>query len=259
MLCLYLNGSLHFAYIFQIPLNFDLKKYSKLQEAYQLLGKTSNAMDQLHMNYISAVHTTAFSGLKEYVDLNFDEQKLLFEQLCEKIPTERYISCLINLCKAFWRILVSYHQVILWHNNHNLTQNLRTGNQNEATSSSISCAQSRTNSAEFMINEKLKRCQYRLWNDIQSKICIFLANSKLNQLKYDNFIQVLSIIQRLKKVGYEFCEDNSEKLMSSIRSLSMDFFQRYHISCLEEVNLFLDHEIWIQIDSFTKVTQLQVI
>lgn len=67
-----------------MTLSFDVKKYSKLQEAYSLLGKTTFAMDQLHMNFISAIHTTAFTVLREHSEQNADDkQKVLFEQMCE--------------------------------------------------------------------------------------------------------------------------------------------------------------------------------
>lgn len=69
-----------------IPHSFDMKTYSNLQEAYRLLGKEKSvtAIDQLHMNFISAIHTMAFTVVKEFVDRSTDDkQKCLFEELCE--------------------------------------------------------------------------------------------------------------------------------------------------------------------------------
>lgn len=45
--------------------------------------------------------------------------------------------------------------------------------------------------------------------------------------------------------------------METIRTQSVEFFQRYHRSCLEEIALFVDHEAWVQITSFVSVSQLQ--
>lgn len=131
-------------------------------------------------------------------------------------------------------------------------------------------------SPDNYIQEKLKKGQSRIWNDILTKICIFLQSSKLKTLKYDQFIQVLSIIQRLKKVGQEFCGENSDKLIETMQlqvskkmskkfnyceSLllqSEEFFQRYHMCCLEEICLFLDNESWTVVDSFANILQLPV-
>lgn len=64
--------------------SFDTNKYSKLQEAYKMLGKTMIAMDQLHMNFISAIHTTAFTVVRNHNEQNPDDKlKMLFEQMCE--------------------------------------------------------------------------------------------------------------------------------------------------------------------------------
>lgn len=101
------------AVLSEVPAGFDAKKYAKLQEAYKLLEKQLIAMDQLHMNFISSIHTAAFTVLKQHMEaaLEDNRQKLTFEQMCECVPSEKYIHCLTDLCRAFWKILVSYYQV----------------------------------------------------------------------------------------------------------------------------------------------------
>lgn len=113
-------------------------------------------------------------------------------------------------------------------------------------------------SPDSYIQEKLKKGQLRIWNDIQSKICVYLQSSIVKTLKYEQFIQVLSVIQRLKKVGAEFCGENSEKLIGTMKMQSEEFFHRYHLSCLDEICLFLDNESWTVVDSFANILQLQV-
>lgn len=107
------------------------------------------------------------------------------------------------------------------------------------------------------IQQKFKNGQSRIWNDIQSKICVYLSSSKLHTLKYEQFIQVLSIVQRLKKVGMEFCGESSANLLDSMKVQSVAFFRRYHAASLEEICLFLDNEAWMPINSFSTVLQLQ--
>ncbi|KAI8118797.1 hypothetical protein FF38_10946 [Lucilia cuprina] len=223
----------------EMILNFDMRKYAKLQEAYKLLNKSLIAMDQLHINFISAIHSSVNSVLRGYNDPNLDENmKMLYEQLCEQVEADKYIPCLISLCKTFWTILASYYQIVIWHQNYKLY------------------ALDMPDSPDVYIQEKLKKGQSRIWNDILTKICIFLQSSKLKMLKYDHFIQVLSIIQRLKKVGLEFCGEHSEKLIETMQLQSEEFFQRYHSSCLEEICLFLDNESWTVVDSFANILQL---
>lgn len=231
-----------------ITQKFDPKVYSELMNAYKLLGKTHLAMDLLHMNFISATHTIAFNVLKENLDQIPNDQKLLFEQMCEHVLLDHLVPCLTQLSKSFWKILVCYHQVKLWHQNYKLYKS------NQPTSSKD---QNEDLLNDEYIHEKLRKGQMRIWSDIQAKICIFISGTKLSHLKYENFIQVLSIVQRMKKVGNEFCDDNSQKMIESMKSQSVQFFKRYHVSCLDEVNLFIEHEIWIQVQSFSSVTQLQ--
>lgn len=138
---------------------------------------------------------------------------------------------------------MGYYQVTLWHQNVNTLENKQILTNTEHT--------------EY-IQQKFKTGHARIWNDIQSKICTYLSSStKLHTLKYEQFIQVLSIVQRLRKVGKEFSNEPSINLMECMKSQSIQFFQRYHTACLEEICLFLDNEAWMPVNSFSSLIQLQ--
>ncbi|XP_035919276.1 syndetin [Anopheles stephensi] len=236
----------------EMPSEFEPARYQKLQEAYQLLGKQLIAMDQLHMNFVSSVHTAAFTVLRQHMEVSVEEsKKLTYEQMCECVPMDRYVHCLTALCRAFWKILVSYHQIRCWHQNRSLCEKAPVEDGETAADRSSASFQ------QEYIRQKLESGQFRLWNDIQAKICVFIGTGRLYALKYDQFVQILAIVQRLKKVGVEFCDSRSEKLLGAMQRQSMEFFQRYHASCLEEIGLFFDHEVWVPIGSFHDVTQLQ--
>lgn len=92
----------------QIPHSFDVKTYSNLQDAYRLLDKSVTAIDQLHMHFISAIHTMAFTVLKEFAERGADEkQKYLFEEMCEvsaiRAQLIDFIFILIFFCRIFHR------------------------------------------------------------------------------------------------------------------------------------------------------------
>lgn len=159
---------------------FNAVKYGQLQDAYSLLGKPLIAMDQLHMNFISSIHSSAFSVLKKHIGDSNAQQKLVFEQLCESITVEKYVDCLIDLCKAFWKIIVCYQQVVLWHQER----------------STISEESNNTDLNNDYAHQKLTKGQIRIWNDIQTKVRLYVNSSKIQSLKYEQFIQILSVIHR---------------------------------------------------------------
>lgn len=149
------------------------------------------------------------------------------------------------MCKSFWCILVCYYQVALWHHSTRLPKPIEIDSEAEIEQNAY-------------IQQKFKSGYSRIWNDIQSKLSVFLSTSPtLPTLKYEQFIQVLSIVQRLRKVGMEFCNESSTLLIDSMKSQSVHFFQRYHKSSLDEIRLFLDHEAWMPVHSFSDLIQLQ--
>lgn len=138
-----------------------------------------------------------------------------------------------------------YYQVAFWHHNTRPPKPIEIDAESEIEQS-------------VYIQQKFKTGYSRIWNDIQSKLAVFLSTSPtLHTLKYEQFIQVLSIVQRLRKVGMEFCNEQSTLLMESMKSQSVQFFQRYHKSSLDEIRLFLDNEAWMPVHSFTNLIQLQ--
>lgn len=233
--------------------HFVAERYGQLQRAYRLLGKQRAACDQLHMCFVSAIHGGAFAVLRRFVataatteEAEQRHMKMLFEELCDAVPAEKYTQCCIELCKAFWNVLVCYYQASVWHQNERLF---------EAKDGATESPSNEEDDA--YIAQKFKHGQLRLWTDIQSKCGTLLGSRQLHTLKYEQFIQVLSIVQRLRKVGTEFCGDASAQLMEATRAQSMRFFQRYHAASLEEICLFVDNESWMPVASFTHVQQLQ--
>ncbi|KAM4792316.1 syndetin isoform 4-T4 [Cyanocitta cristata] len=226
--------------------NFDINHYTKVQQAYRLLGKTQTAMDQLHMHFTQAIHNTVFQVVLGYVELcagNTDTkfQKLQYKDLCTHITSDSYIPCLADLCKALWEVMLSYYRTMQWHENHDQDE--------AAVVSSVSDGNNVIGTEENSfdrnyVKKKLEHGLSRIWQDVQLKVKTYLLGTDLSSFKYDDFIFVLDIISRLMQVGEEFCGSKSEVLQESIRKQSVNYFKTYHRTRLEELRMFLENETW---------------
>ena len=67
--------------------------------------------------------------------------------------------------------------------------------------------------------------------------CGLFCSTDLSYFKYDEFITVLDLVNRLMAVGEEFCGSKSEGLQDSIRKQSLNYFKTYHRSgiCLAQI------------------------
>ncbi|KAM8770443.1 syndetin isoform 1-T1 [Rhynchonycteris naso] len=223
--------------------NFDINHYTKVQQAYRLLGKTQTAMDQLHMHFTQAIHNTVFQVVLGYVELcagNTDTkfQKLQYKDLCTHVTADSYIPCLADLCKALWEVMLSYYRTMEWHEQHD--------NEDTTSASEGSNVMSteETNFDRGYIKKKLEHGLTRIWQDVQLKVKTYLLGTDLSIFKYDDFIFVLDIISRLMQVGEEFCGSKSEVLQESIRKQSVNYFKNYHRTRLDELRMFLENETW---------------
>ncbi|XP_068094573.1 syndetin isoform X2 [Hyperolius riggenbachi] len=221
--------------------NFDVSHYTKVQQAYRLLGKTQTAMDQLHMHFTQAIHNTVFQVVLGYVELcagNTDTkfQKLPYKDLCMHITSDSYIPCLTDLCKALWEVMLSYFRTMQWHEKYD--------GEEPSAASDIGPASEENNFDRSYIKKKLEHGLTRIWQDVQMKVKTYLLGTDMSSFKYDDFIVVLDIISRLMQVGEEFCGSRSEVLQESIRKQSVNYFKNYHRTRLEELRMFLENETW---------------
>nr|XP_003407193.1 syndetin isoform X4 [Loxodonta africana] len=223
--------------------NFDINHYTKVQQAYRLLGKTQTAMDQLHMHFTQAIHNTVFQVVLGYVELcagNTDTkfQKLQYKDLCTHVTPDSYIPCLADLCKALWEVMLSYYRTMEWHEKHDNEDTTSTSEGSNVIGTE------ETNFDRGYVKKKLEHGLTRIWQDVQLKVKTYLLGTDLSIFKYDDFIFVLDIISRLMQVGEEFCGSKSEVLQESIRKQSVNYFKNYHRTRLDELRMFLENETW---------------
>lgn len=216
--------------------NFDKVHYQKLQEAYSLLGKTQTAVDQLLMHFASAIHNTAFTIILEYAEKNSGVkdrsfQKRQYSDLCKLIDSVDFSACLVDLCKALWRIMHSYWCILEWHD---------IFNDKKQVEDSVNMDDFNQN----YIHQKLEHGLLRVWQDVQQKVKGYLLASDISPFKFDEFIQILAHIQRLIDIGEDFCGSRSEDLQESVRKQSVNYFRNYHRGFMEELRTFLENESW---------------
>ncbi|XP_060914920.1 syndetin isoform X2 [Labrus mixtus] len=225
--------------------NFDVSHYTKVQLAYTLLGKTQTAMDQLHMHFTQAIHNTVFQVVLGYVELcagNADTkfQKMQYKDLCTHITLDSYIPCLMDLCKALWEVMLSYHRTMQWHEEHDKLETAPT----PAVDDTAAAESDESVVDRSYVKKKLEHGLTRIWQDVQLKVKAYILGTDMSNFKYDDFIVVLDVISRLMQVGEEFCGSKSEVLQESIKRQSVNYFKNYHRTRLEELRMFLENETW---------------
>ncbi|CAG9862024.1 unnamed protein product [Phyllotreta striolata] len=232
----------------QICFHFDKERYMKLRAAYNLLEKSQLSMiDNLHVHYITAIYNSSFNVIQSYISqadvLESTENtgKNPYIVLCQSIGSDIFIPCLVQLCKVLFKIVLSYHQLIRWHNEENEFDNQENSADHDAS------------------KQKLNHNLTKIWDDVQRKVSSLLSNGDLAQYKFEQFVQVLRVIHRLIQVGEEFCSSRSDDLQESIRKQSENYFMNYHSQRLDELKIFLENEIWeiCPVKSSFDIMQLQ--
>ncbi|CAG4959137.1 unnamed protein product [Colias eurytheme] len=212
--------------------NFDEDVFKKLKKAYDLLGKTQAAMEQLHMHYSSAVNESAIEAIKPFLN---DTSEMKFQDMCQAVFTNKAHICLLNLCEKLFQVMRSYYLLVNWYAKHE-----------EATPSSSNVFDIEKNVSREYIKQKLKAGLIRIWHDVQNKVSTFLKSSGLEEYPFEKFIQMLGILRKLTQVAEVFCGDTSDLLQDFIKTQSVSYIKNYHKGRMEELKLFLENEGWEQ-------------
>ncbi|RXM32266.1 Syndetin [Acipenser ruthenus] len=93
--------------------SFDINHYTKVQQAYTLLGKTQTAMDQLHMHFTQAIHNTVFQVVLGYVELcagNADTkfQKMQYKDLCTTAMDQLHMHFTQAIHNTVFQVVLGY-------------------------------------------------------------------------------------------------------------------------------------------------------
>ncbi|CAK1587864.1 unnamed protein product [Parnassius mnemosyne] len=215
--------------------NFDEDVFKKLKKAYDLLGKTQAAMEQLHMHYSSAVNESAIEAVKPFTGEISIETK--FQEMCLGVPPNKAPNCLLNLCEKLFMVMRSYYLLVDWHSKHD---------EEEKAQASSNVFDIEKNVSREYIRQKLKAGLIRIWHDVQAKVSTFLKNSGLEEYPFEKFIQMLGILRKLTQVAEIFCGDTSDLLQDFIKTQSVSYIKNYHRGRMEELKLFLENEGWEQ-------------
>ncbi|KAK7073022.1 hypothetical protein SK128_015096 [Halocaridina rubra] len=231
----------------KVVANFNASNYEKLQIAYGLLGKTQTLMDQLHMHLTSHIHNSAFTIVLGYVELynsnigtnntigSSSYSKLQYSELCKNVHEESFLPCLLDLSRCMWNVLRSYRCIISWHENSN-EQNSQCNTPESQTSE--------PENYQRYVKQKLEHGLYRIWQDVQAKVRTFILATDLSHFKFEDFLRVLDVINKLIDVGESFCGSRSETLRESIKKQSLNYFRNHHRARMEELRMFLENEGW---------------
>ncbi|XP_041968636.1 syndetin [Aricia agestis] len=211
---------------------FDERVFQKLKKAYDLLGKTQAAMEQLHMHYCSAVNESAVEAVRPFVD---DASEMKFAEMCRAVHASKAPTCLLSLCEKLFLVMRSYYLLVDWHSK----------NDDRPPSSSDVLEIERNVSREY-IRQKLKAGLIRIWHDVQAKVSMFLKSSGLEEYPFEKFIQMLGILRKLTQIAEVFCGDTSDLLHDFIKTQSVSYIKNYHRGRMEELKLFLENEGWEQ-------------
>ncbi|CAF0856483.1 unnamed protein product [Brachionus calyciflorus] len=229
---------------------YDENLFQNIFLAYEKLGKLDEFFDKLSQNLIQIIGTVSLQTLIRLIvsrrfSLNDNDASddaelaakidVFVEELKQKSYTndlftlvlfDDYKQSLTDLCSNLWQLMKNFYKMSIW----------ILGNSNQDQSSEGVQEQ----------EKKLWSILYKIWQEVQIKISTYYRSMNLEHFKFDEYLDILIILNRFIELGHEFCNKNSDCniILQSVKDQTLAYFKFYHVTHLEELKMFLENEIW---------------
>ncbi|EEC05108.1 coiled-coil domain-containing protein, putative, partial [Ixodes scapularis] len=235
--------------------SFDRSHYSRLQAAYGLLGKTQAryVRDKLTQG-LQRVWQDIQKKLTEFL-LACNMSGFKFNQFIQVldvcVPSECFLSCLLDLCQAMWQTMCSYKAILAWHQDGD--DSVGDGGQEGGGE-----AEGDGSFEARYVRDKLTQGLQRVWQDIQKKLTEFLLACNMSGFKSTSsyrcwtcWLVVLHLYRLFRGTSLGNCLPVPILSQCPVCHLSR--------SCLEELRMFLENESWelVPVRSSFSLLQLQ--
>ncbi|RNA36790.1 coiled-coil domain-containing [Brachionus plicatilis] len=102
------------------------------------------------------------------------------------------------------------------------------------------------NSNDADYDKYIANIQRKIWEEVQIKISTYFRSMDLVNFKFDDYLDILVILNRFIELGNEFCNKASDCdiIIQAVKEQTLAYINFYHLSHLEELKMFLENEIW---------------
>jgi hypothetical protein len=204
-----LNGTLLHAINFQLQqtIIYILMSNKMSKES----GSSSPASPQANSN----------KELQSYME---EIKRTDIHELFKLINPSNYKQAISDLCLNLWSIMKNYYRLSMWIVNNYLNS--------EETASKMDPT------VVNMIEKKLNSGLHLVWKEVQQRTSQLFRSMCFDNFKFDEFIQILTILNKLAEFGNEFCDNPnfrihpeiaSKVLLAAVKDQTLAYFRAIHM------------------------------
>jgi hypothetical protein len=231
---------------------FDENLFGKIFTAYAQLDKVTQFFDKLNGNLLHAINYQLQQTIiyilmtnkisKENANSNSSEshqtsssskdmqsymeeiKRVDIHDLFKLINTNDYKQAIGDLCLNLWSIMKNFYRICMW-----IVGNYLTSDE---------AASKLDPTVVAMIEKKLNSGLYLVWKEVQQRTSQLFRSMCFDNFKFDEFIQILTILNKLAEFGNEFCDNPSFRihpeiaskiLLAAVKDQTLAYFRAIHM------------------------------
>ncbi|KAI6222125.1 hypothetical protein M3Y95_00951200 [Aphelenchoides besseyi] len=217
---------------------FNYDRYSLVQTAYQMVGKTEEAAHKLQRFFHATVESSARRVLIELLGRTTetpDPESLSYEDLCKSVPDEHSLECVQEMGLVLCKVLCIYHTVLKFHIEDDERRLTALGVESVAMDGPQIVER-----GVFQIS--LIDGLHGIFQTAASKYNTLLGLQELSHMKFDSFIQIVEMTNRFRRFGRLHFNNSFADLSGTLTQQMNLYFAQYHRNRMEELRFHLENE-----------------
>lgn len=94
------------------------------------------------------------------------------------------------------------------------------------------------------ILQKLEHGLGRIWQEAQQKLRALVQSHDMSNCSFEELMTILRVSRRMIDIGMEFCDNNSTEFEETLHEKTVNYFNHYHKTRLDELRMYLENESW---------------
>jgi hypothetical protein len=208
-----LNGYLLHAINFQLQQTIICVLVSSKIAKYSSNNSNSSDDDDDDEDHIDSAFAQAELG--PYLE---ELRKLDIHELFKLISHHDYKQAIGDLCLNLWSIMKNYYRICVW-----IVGNY--GGGGDAATMAV-------------LEKKLSSGLQLVWKEVQQRTSQLFRSMSFEGFKFDEFINILTVLNKLAEFGHEFCDNPSFRvhpeiaskiLLSAVKDQTLAYFRAIHM------------------------------
>ncbi|KAK4772249.1 hypothetical protein SAY86_014024 [Trapa natans] len=263
---------------------FKEQNYLTVVDAYALIGDISGLAEKIQSFFMQEVLSETHSVLRmvmlEDQELNQQNSRLTYSDLCHQIQESKFRKCLLQTLAVLFNLMCAYYEIMsfqledeegramnsdssdrllsskLLEESAGSTSHFESSRDSSvdmaldsgsAPSASISPRYQLRKDATDFVSQTLQRGRKNLWQLTTSRVSVLISSAAVSSMSIHQFLRIYEDLNTFMLAGENFCGVEATEFRNKLKAVCENYFTAFHRQTFYALKMVLEKENWLRL------------